>query len=89
MPFGVMPAGPRFAATGVGTNMVYLAQRACSAGELFDKPLHQASPWLEDSPEFVSIDPRDYLKPARTAMKEVCIARMVSFGQAGQADKIK
>lgn len=29
-----------------------------SAGELFDKPLHQASPWFEDSPEFVSIDPR-------------------------------
>jgi fructose-bisphosphate aldolase class II len=34
-------------------------------------------------------DPRDYLKPAREAMKEVCVARMVAFGQAGNADKIK
>ncbi len=34
-------------------------------------------------------DPRDYLKPAREAMKQVCIARMVSFGQAGHAGKIK
>ncbi len=34
-------------------------------------------------------DPRDYLKPAREAMKQVCIARMTSFGQAGNAAKIK
>ncbi len=34
-------------------------------------------------------DPRDYLKPAREAMKQVCIARMVAFGQAGYATKIK
>jgi len=34
-------------------------------------------------------DPRDYLKPARVAMAEVVEARMVSFGQAGWADKIK
>ncbi len=34
-------------------------------------------------------DPRDYLKPAREAMKEVCKARMISFGQAGNAPKIK
>lgn len=34
-------------------------------------------------------DPRDYLKPARDAMREVCIARMTAFGQAGQAGKIK
>jgi fructose-bisphosphate aldolase class II len=34
-------------------------------------------------------DPRDYLKPARAAMKQVCIDRMTSFGQAGQADKVK
>lgn len=34
-------------------------------------------------------DPRDYLKPAREAMKEVCKARMISFGQAGWADKVK
>jgi fructose-bisphosphate aldolase class II len=40
-----------------------------------------------DSPE--KFDPRDYLKPAREAMKEVCIARMEAFGQAGNASKIK
>lgn len=34
-------------------------------------------------------DPRDYLKPAREAMKKVCIDRMVAFGQAGNAGKIK
>ena len=34
-------------------------------------------------------DPRDYLKPAREAMKEVCKARMIAFGQAGWADKVK
>jgi fructose-bisphosphate aldolase, class II len=34
-------------------------------------------------------DPRDYLKPAREAMKKVCIDRMVAFGQAGHARKIK
>ena len=34
-------------------------------------------------------DPRDYLKPARAAMKLVCIDRMVAFGQAGYASKIK
>ena len=42
---------------------------------------------LTEGPE--KFDPRDYLKPARTAMKEVCVARMVAFGQAGHADKIK
>jgi fructose-bisphosphate aldolase class II len=40
-----------------------------------------------ESPE--KFDPRDYLKPAREAMKQVCIARMVAFGQAGHASKIK
>ena len=40
-----------------------------------------------ESPE--KFDPRDYLKPAREAMKQVCIDRMVAFGQAGQAPKIK
>jgi fructose-bisphosphate aldolase class II len=40
-----------------------------------------------ESPE--KFDPRDYLKPARDAMKKVCIARMTSFGQAGWASKIK
>ena len=39
-----------------------------------------------ETPE--KFDPRDYLKPARAAMKEVCIARMTSFGQAGNAGKI-
>jgi len=34
-------------------------------------------------------DPRDYLKPARIAMAEVVEDRMVAFGQAGWADKIK
>ena len=34
-------------------------------------------------------DPRDYLGPAREAMKKVCIDRMVAFGQAGNAGKIK
>ena len=33
-------------------------------------------------------DPRDYLKPAREAMKAVCVARMTAFGQAGNAGKI-
>lgn len=42
---------------------------------------------LMETPE--KFDPRDYLKPAREAMKQVCVARMVSFGQAGQAGKIK
>jgi fructose-bisphosphate aldolase class II len=39
-----------------------------------------------ESPE--KFDPRDYLKPAREAMKQVCIDRMVAFGQAGNAGKI-
>ncbi len=34
-------------------------------------------------------DPRKYLDPARAAMKEVCIARMKAFGQAGHAGQIK
>jgi len=34
-------------------------------------------------------DPRDYLKPARDAMRKVCIDRMVAFGQAGHADKLR
>ena len=29
------------------------------------------------------------MKPAREAMKKVCVARMTAFGQAGQAPKIK
>ncbi len=34
-------------------------------------------------------DPRKYMGPARDAMKEVCKHRMIAFGQAGNADKIK
>ncbi len=40
-----------------------------------------------ETPE--KFDPRDYLKPARTAMKQVCVDRMVAFGQAGFADKLR
>jgi fructose-bisphosphate aldolase, class II len=42
---------------------------------------------LMTSPE--KFDPRDYMKPAREAMKKVCIARMVAFSQAGQASKMR
>ena len=38
--------------------------------------------FAEDGAEF---DPRYYLKPARLAMAEVCKARMIAFGQAGNA----
>ncbi len=40
-----------------------------------------------ETPE--KFDPRDYLKPAREAMKKVCIARMQAFGQAGQAPSVR
>ncbi len=40
----------------------------------------------ENKAEF---DPRAYLKPAREAMKQVCVARMVAFGQAGNAEKLR
>jgi fructose-bisphosphate aldolase, class II len=40
-----------------------------------------------ETPE--KFDPRDYLKPAREAMKKLCVARMTAFGQAGWASKIK
>jgi fructose-bisphosphate aldolase class II len=40
-----------------------------------------------ETPE--KFDPRDYLKPARAAMKKVCIERMEAFGQAGQASKLR
>jgi fructose-bisphosphate aldolase, class II len=42
---------------------------------------------LAETPE--KFDPRDYNKPARDAMKKVCVDRMIAFGQAGNADKIK
>lgn len=34
-------------------------------------------------------DPRDYMKPAREAAKEICKARYLAFGCEGQAGKIK
>jgi fructose-bisphosphate aldolase class II len=40
----------------------------------------------ENQAEF---DPRAYLKPAREAMKQVCVSRMVAFGQAGNAEKLR
>ena len=42
---------------------------------------------LAETPE--KFDPRDYLKPARSAMKEVCLARMTAFGQAGHGAKLR
>jgi fructose-bisphosphate aldolase, class II len=41
---------------------------------------------LGETPE--KFDPRDFLKPARDAMKKVCAERMVQFGQAGNARKV-
>ena len=41
---------------------------------------------LIENPE--AFDPRAYLTPAREAMKEVCKARMIAFGQAGWAGKV-
>jgi fructose-bisphosphate aldolase, class II len=40
-----------------------------------------------ETPE--KFDPRDYMKPARTAMKQVCVDRMVAFGQAGHAAQLR
>ncbi|WDI44936.1 class II fructose-bisphosphate aldolase [Bremerella sp. P1] len=42
---------------------------------------------LSENP--AEFDPRKYLTPAREAMKQVCIDRMVAFGQAGQASKMR
>jgi fructose-bisphosphate aldolase class II len=42
---------------------------------------------FHESPE--KFDPRDYLKPAREAMKKVCVARMEAFGQAGNGSKLR
>lgn len=42
---------------------------------------------LAERPE--EFDPRSYMKPARDAMAKVCEDRMVSFGQAGWAAKIR
>ncbi len=42
---------------------------------------------MHESPE--KFDPRDFLKPARQAMQEVCVARMTAFGQAGNGAKLR
>jgi len=42
---------------------------------------------LQEDPS--AFDPRAYLKPARTAMKEVCVARMTAFGQAGNGANLR
>jgi len=42
---------------------------------------------LSQSP--AEFDPRAYLKPARSAMQKVCEDRMMAFGQAGQARRIR
>ncbi|HDY64647.1 MAG TPA: fructose-bisphosphate aldolase class II [Phycisphaerae bacterium] len=41
---------------------------------------------FSETPE--QFDPRKYLGPGREAMKEVCKARMIAFGQAGNAGKV-
>ncbi|EAQ82225.1 class II fructose-bisphosphate aldolase [Blastopirellula marina] len=41
---------------------------------------------MESPSEF---DPRAYMKPARAAMKQVCVDRMTAFGQAGMAAKMR
>ncbi len=43
--------------------------------------------YLAENPS--KFDPRDYLKPARAAAKQVCVDRYVAFGATGQAAKIK
>ncbi len=42
---------------------------------------------LWENPE--KFDPRDYMKPSREAMKKVVAERMVQFGQAGNASKLR
>ncbi|MCL2075279.1 MAG: fructose-bisphosphate aldolase class II [Betaproteobacteria bacterium] len=43
--------------------------------------------FLFENPE--KFDPRDYLKPARQAAKEICLARYLAFGCEGRAAQIK
>lgn len=42
---------------------------------------------MMESPD--KFDPRDFMKPAREAMKQVCKDRMIAFGQAGNASKMR
>ena len=43
--------------------------------------------YLVENPD--KFDPRDYLKPAREAAKQICKQRYLEFGCEGQATKIK
>ncbi len=43
--------------------------------------------YMAENPD--KFDPRDYLKPAREAAKQICKQRYVQFGCEGQAGKIK
>ncbi len=43
--------------------------------------------YLAENPD--KFDPRDFLKPAREAAKQICAQRYREFGCAGQASKIK
>jgi fructose-bisphosphate aldolase class II len=43
--------------------------------------------YLFENPE--KFDPRDYLKPAREAAKQICLARYQAFGCVGRASQIK
>jgi fructose-bisphosphate aldolase class II len=43
--------------------------------------------YLNKNPE--KFDPRDYLKPAREAAKQLCKQRYIEFGCEGQGGKIK
>ena len=43
--------------------------------------------FLAENPD--KFDPRDYLKPAREAAKQICKQRYLEFGCEGQAAKIK
>ncbi|MCX8065693.1 MAG: ketose-bisphosphate aldolase [Candidatus Hydrogenedentes bacterium] len=43
--------------------------------------------YLKENP--TKYDPRDYLRPAREAMKNLCVKKMIAFGQAGHAGDYK
>jgi fructose-bisphosphate aldolase class II len=43
--------------------------------------------YLAQNPD--KFDPRDWLKPAREAAKQICKQRYIEFGCEGQASKIK
>ena len=45
--------------------------------------------WLSAGPIPAEFDLRKIMQPAREAMKKVVAERMVQFGQAGQASKLK